>query len=474
MLTLDPAVCARALESRDPRFDGVFFVGIRTTMIYCRPICPSRLSRPDRRTFFATAAAAERHGYRPCLRCRPELAPGRAVVDAVPRVARAAAARIAAGGLNGATVGELAVELGIGERQLRRAMERELGVAPAELAQTQRLLLAKRLLTDTALSVSQVAFASGFQSLRRFHAVFQERYRMPPAALRRQRPRVTESSPGEPTDTVRLRLPFRPPFAWTELLEQLAVDACAGVETIGRTRYARTVALDGNAGAVFVRVAPESSYLIVDLTVSLLPVLMPLLARLHHLFDLDAEPDVIDTHLARAGLAHAVRRCAGLRVAGGFDGFEVALRELIRGSGASGKTPHLIAEMLGEGVETGDASLTHAFPDAARIACAGAAALVATGVPEARSRQLVAVARAVVRGSLRLAPGDEYDATVAALIGAAQLETGLAESIAARALHWPDAFPTGGASAAWRPWRSYAAAHLAREARVLARHRTSA
>src|ERR687893_940832 len=183
--SLDHDAWSRAVVSRDARFDGVFYVGISTTGIYCRPVCPARVSFPGRRRFFPSAAAAEQEGFRPCLRCRPELAPGLAVCDAVPRVARAAAVRIAAGALNGRSVAALAHELGVSERHLRRAMERELGVSPIELAQTHRLLLAKQLLADTSLSVTRIAFASGFQSLRRFNAVFRERYRLSPTALRR-------------------------------------------------------------------------------------------------------------------------------------------------------------------------------------------------------------------------------------------------------------------------------------------------
>jgi AraC family transcriptional regulator of adaptative response / DNA-3-methyladenine glycosylase II len=165
----------RALDARDARFDGVFFVGVRSTGIYCRPICPARRTLYRNRRFFSSAAAAERAGFRPCLRCRPELAPGRARVDAVPRLVAAAAQRIAAGALNGSGVEVLARELGVSGRQLRRALQQELGVSPVELAQTHRLLLAKQLLTETKLPMSCVADASGFQSLRRFNALFKER-----------------------------------------------------------------------------------------------------------------------------------------------------------------------------------------------------------------------------------------------------------------------------------------------------------
>src|SRR5258707_11942878 len=185
LILLSSDACQRAARARDPRFDGVFFIGVTTTGIYCRPICPGRFVRPNRRRFFVSAAAAERSGYRPCLRCRPELAPGRAPVDAVSRLAFAATVRIGAGALNGRSVADLARELGVSERHLRRALEREVGVSPIELAQTHRLLLAKRLLADTALPVTQIAYASGFQSLRRFNTAFRERYRSSPSRLRR-------------------------------------------------------------------------------------------------------------------------------------------------------------------------------------------------------------------------------------------------------------------------------------------------
>ncbi len=241
LILLSSDQCQRAARARDPRFDGVFFIGVTTTGIYCRPICPGRFPgrfvRPTRRRFFVSAAAAERAGYRPCLRCRPELAPGRAPVDAVSRLAFAAALRIGAGALNDGSVADLARELGVSERHLRRALERQLGVSPLELAQTHRLLLAKRLLADTALPVTHVAFASGFQSLRRFNAVFHERYHLSPSRLRRaaqarDEPRRTSArtaaAAGPDRDLVRLTLGYREPFAWSVLLKFLERDAIPG------------------------------------------------------------------------------------------------------------------------------------------------------------------------------------------------------------------------------------------------------
>src|SRR5829696_6710928 len=214
-MLLDRESCNRAVESADARFDGVFFVGITSTRIYCRPTCPARISHPEYRRFFSSAAAAERAGFRPCLRCRPELAPGLARVDAVPRLAHSAAARIASGALNGRGVDVLARELGVSDRQLRRALQQELGVTPIELAQMHRLLMAKQLLTDTRLSMTQVAYASGFQSLRRFNALFRARYKLNPVGLRRGDPQQRSSLS---SDDVRLTLSYRPPLDWNALL----------------------------------------------------------------------------------------------------------------------------------------------------------------------------------------------------------------------------------------------------------------
>ena len=472
-LTLDRDACSRAVSSRDPRFDGVFFVGISTTRIYCRPVCPARVSYPERRSFFDTAAAAERHGFRPCLRCRPELAPGRALCDAVPRVARDAALRIAAGALNGRGVGDLARELGVGERHLRRAMERELGVSPVELAQTHRLLLAKCLLTDTALPVTRVAFASGFQSLRRFNSVFHERYRMSPTTLRR-RPRGTPRAETPAGDWVRLTLGYRPPLAWGALLETIAGDTPPGVGIVEGVRYGRTVRVADCRGVVLLAPSAGSAHIELDVSTSLLPALMPLLARLRHLLDLDAEPAGIDAHLRDGGLAHLVRRQPGLRVPGAFDGFEVAARELL-----SPDVFRRLTHALGEPFTTGVPALGRLGLGAERVEAAGVYALLALGVPSARAETLVALARSVSTGGMRLEPGADVSATLRRLGALPGVGPGTAQRIVMRALHWPDAFPATGAAVRraagvrgrrdllraadrWRPWRSYAAAHLAR------------
>lgn len=478
----DMEIYHQALNARDARFDGIFFVGITSTGIYCRPVCPAKVSYPNRRRFFNTAAAAEQAGYRPCLRCRPELAPGRAVLDAVPRLATIAAHRISAGALNGRGVPDLARELGVSERHLRRALEREIGVSPVELAQTCRLLLAKRLLAETSLPVTRIAFASGFQSLRRFNAIFRERYRMSPVALRRGTrgaPERAEHSTGQERDFVRLSLAYRAPLDWAALTWFLQQDAITGVETVTRGRYSRTVALGGRTGIVVVenpRPAHEidrpgqTHSLTVAVSASLLPALMPLLVRIRQMLDLDAEPSVVDRGLEMGGLGTLVRRHPGLRIPGVLDGFEAVLRVLLPDAGP-------IAEALGQRLEHGFEGLSVTLPDAARVAEAGPARLVALGVALGPAEILAAIARAVAEGSLALEQGSDVADIRRKLLAIDGMTEDMAARIIMRALPWPDAIPladpvllkAAGVSGAhgleaaaekWRPWRSYAACHL--------------
>jgi AraC family transcriptional regulator, regulatory protein of adaptative response / DNA-3-methyladenine glycosylase II len=487
---LDPAVLSRACDARDSRFDGLFFVGITTTRIYCRPVCPARVSCPERRRFFSSAAAAEQAGFRPCLRCRPELAPGRAEMDIVSRLAARAAKRVAAGALNGHSVAELACELGVSERHLRRAFERELGVSPVQLALTHRLLLAKRLLADTSLSVTRIAYASGFQSLRRFNAVFCEHYRMPPSALRQSRRARSTSGIGGRPDLLRLTLAYRAPLAWDALADCLARDAIPGVDFVEGGQYGRTVELDGRRGAIFVQDsvaagngatadgaqerAPGSAHLDVDISLSLVPVLMPLLARLRHLFDLDAEPTVIDSHLAAEGLRAFVMRRPGVRIPGAFSGFEAAFRTLLGGWPRSdlevNELAQRVVEALGEPSDITEPRLGWHLPTAERVVNAGADRLQELGVPHSSAMALAAIAREVMSGRLSLHAGGDPIETRCALLAIDGVSEQMATMIIMRALSWPDAFPIAKSESAsesllscaekWRPWRAYALLHL--------------
>jgi AraC family transcriptional regulator of adaptative response / DNA-3-methyladenine glycosylase II len=484
---------ARALDARDPRFDGLFFVGITTTGIYCRSVCPARISHPSRRRFFASAAAAEQAGFRPCRRCRPELAPGRSAVDAIPRLVYAAEQRIAAGALNERSVAELAHELGVSERHLRRAVTQKLGVSPIELAQTHRLLLAKQLLSDTALSVTRVAYASGFQSLRRFNAAFRSAYRMAPSAVRRREASRQSKRQGAHAAVervpLRLTLSYRPPLAWKALLARLAADTVSGVDAVVGRCYTTTVSLDGHAGMVLVADAATlgrhprghgPSHLVVELSETLVPVLMPLLGRLRHLFDLDAEPAVIDAHLADAGLTDLVAARRGLRVPGSLDGFDVAMRLLLCRPGA-GALAATLGARLQDPREIGGETLTHVMPDAARVAEAGVGRIAALGIPRAPAERIIALARLVADGALRLEPGGNLVAAADTLASLPDMEPHAITSILMRALSWPDAFPATdprllaaagardpsellGRAERWRPWRAYAAMHLLRAA----------
>ncbi|MGH9799733.1 MAG: bifunctional transcriptional activator/DNA repair enzyme AdaA, partial [Blastocatellia bacterium] len=222
--------CYQAVLSHDTRFDGVFFVGVSTTKIYCRTVCTVKTPRSENCRFFTTAASAEQSGFRPCLRCRPELAPGNARIDAVSRLAASAINRIEDGSLTEKRLDEFAAEMGVTDRHLRRVIQTELGVSPIELIQTQRLLLAKRLLTDTNLPITEIAFASGFASLRRFNALFKERYRLNPTELRKTRSTAA-------TETLVCELAFRPPFDWGSLLDYLKARALQGVEIVEGNRY---------------------------------------------------------------------------------------------------------------------------------------------------------------------------------------------------------------------------------------------
>src|SRR5579862_3341817 len=261
-MLLDPDACYRAVRARDRRFDGRFFTAVASTGIYCRPICPVRPPKRDNMRFYSHAAAAEGAGFRPCLRCRPERAPGMAPVDAVSRLVGAAMAGIEEHALSSAKVGELAASLGVSDRHLRRVTEAELGVSPIQLAQTQRLLLAKRLLGETRLSQTEIAFASGFGSVRRFNALFKSRYGLSPRALR---------GSARPPEGLHCQLEFRPPFAWEPLLAYLRLRAIPRVEMVDGTHYRRTVSIDDKQGWIAVSLGKKVNALNVEISPSLVP-----------------------------------------------------------------------------------------------------------------------------------------------------------------------------------------------------------
>ncbi len=478
-MTLTSDACYRALSARDPRFDGVFFVGVDSTGIYCRPICPAQLPARAGCRFYPSAAAAEEGGFRPCLRCRPERAPGRALADAHDRLAQAAFHRIQGGALNAGSVDDLARSLFTSPRHLRRALRESYGASPVQLAQTRRLLLAKQLLTDSDLDVSRVAMAAGFGSLRRMNALFRERYRMSPSTLRKS---ARRSDPRTDSGEFRLTLTFRPPFDGTALLRFLAGRAVPGVERVVGDRYLRTVRLGEHRGWVELALPrPGGTAVEVRAAIELLPALLPLTTALRRLLDLDAEPHRIREHLDRdPRLAPLVARRPGLRLPGAFDPFEIALRAILGQQvtvAAATTLTGRVAERFGDAAEGPDPSFVRHTPTPETLAAADPDEVARLGMPRARARTVVALSRAVAEGAVRLEPGTDPDPTLERLLEIPGIGPWTAEYIALRALHWPDAFPAGdlGLRTAldripaaelrtlaepWRPWRGYAAIHL--------------
>jgi AraC family transcriptional regulator of adaptative response / DNA-3-methyladenine glycosylase II len=323
-LTLDRESCYAIFCSHDARFDGRVFIGVKTTGIYCRPVCRVRTPRAENCLFFPSAAAAEAQGFRPCLKCRPERVPGEAPVDAPARTARRAAAIIEEDEHAANNVACLAQLLHISERQLRRIFENEYGVSPVRYLQTRKLLLAKNLLTDTALPVTDVAFTAGFKSLRRFNELFKTRYRLAPRDFRRG---CGTDQRADSQESVTVLLGYRPPYRWQSLLDFLARRAIGGVESVRDECYRRTVRLSGgeqdviHVGWIQVSHAPEKHALAVTISNGLLPVLAKTLARVRHLFDLNANPAVIDRHLEVMNRHKPGSYIPGTRVPGCFDPF---------------------------------------------------------------------------------------------------------------------------------------------------------
>ncbi|MDE2605769.1 MAG: helix-turn-helix domain-containing protein [Burkholderiales bacterium] len=474
---LHPDACYLALKARDARFDGSFFTGVTSTGIYCRPVCRVRTPRRENCRFFAHAAQAESAGFRPCLRCRPELAPQAlrwSLQDAGAVLAQQAARLLdepEAWGDTGPSAEGLAKKMGISDRHLRRVFESHLGVSPLQYLQTRRLLNAKQLLADTDLPVTQVALASGFGSVRRFNAAFAAHYGLSPGALRREGPR----RPG----ACEVRLGWRPPYDVDAMLGFFRTRAIAGMEAVGERQLARTLALDAggvrHAGWLDVAFDEPRCQAVLRVSDTLLGVLPLVIRRVRAAFDLDADPQAINARL------HAsFPRGDGLRVPGAVSGYELAVRAVL-GQQVTVAAARTLAQRLvqrfGTPVATPHAALTHLFPAPEVLAAAEGDALGQLGIVRQRQAAIVAIARAVAEGRLALHAGADVAATTSALKELPGIGDWTAQYIAMRALRWPDAFPAGdvalhkalgvqasrqpareaeAASQAWKPWRSYA------------------
>lgn len=463
---LDVETCHGACDAKDRRFDGRFYVGVTSTGIYCRCICPARTPKRQNRTFWPSAAAAEAAGFRPCLLCRPERAPGLAPIDAPARLAAAAYARIEAGALEEQGLEALAQQLGVTSRHLRRVMNAQFGASPIEIAQTGRLLAARRLLNETALPVTEIAFASGFRSLRRFNATMKDRYGAPPTKMRGRK----AIQRGE---TITVSLSPRGDYNIAPILQFLSMRALPGVELGGTKTYARTLKWGGALGWIEIGMGPKG--LMLTLSENLAPHLRPLVANVRGAFDLDAEMIAVDAHLAAdSELKADVRREPGVRVPGALDGFETAIRAVlgqqVTVAGARTLTARLV-DTFGATLERGPEGLTRAFPDAAALADATPAAIAKIGVPGKRAQTLHALARASAEGKLPLARGAIASGR-AALSEIPGIGPWTIEYVALRALGDPDAYPVtdialinalgrkGETLEHLKPWRAYAAIRL--------------
>jgi AraC family transcriptional regulator of adaptative response / DNA-3-methyladenine glycosylase II len=475
---LDHATCYRALCAKDSRFDGEFFVGVSTTGIYCRPVCRVKTPRASSCTFYPNASAAEAAGFRPCLRCRPELAP----YALQQNLAYAIWQRIEAGALNtGSNMQELAQLVGLSTRQLQRLMQNHFGVSPIELAQTARLLFAKKLLQETNLPMTEVAYCAGFGSVRRFNALFLSRYGMAPSTLRRNEKAMTNS------DVITLRLAYRAPFAWDAMLTYLSGRLIAGVEAIENDNYVRSVKIEhGNErlhGWIKIAHLHKDQQLEVQVSSSLSPVLMQLLARVRQQFDLDANPIIVESHLASDPLlATQIKQTPGLRVPGAFDRFELAIRAVLGQQISVAAATTLAARLVqqfGMPIVTPFDGVTHHFPEPAQLARISVERLSQIGLPKTRAATVLAVAQFAADGGLEITPGASLEQAVAQLKSVRGIGEWTAQYIALRALRFPDAFPAGdlglqkaavengedkiseaqllNRAKTWAPWRGYAA-----------------
>lgn len=482
----DRDACYRALQTRDPRFDGRLFVGVTSTGVYCRPICPARTPKVENCRFFASAAAAQEAGFRPCLRCRPETAPDLASWRGTSNTVSRALALIADGGLDGGEAGveALAERLGIGGRQLRRLFRQHLGASPVAVAQTRRALFARQLIQETRMPMVEVALAAGFGSVRRFNETFRDLFDCPPSALRGKA--STDDPPGAVAGAgATLRLRYRPPYDWPAMLQYLAARAIDGLEEVAGGAYRRTVGQDGRLGTVEVRHEPARIGLAVTIRFPCVRALPAILARVRRVFDVGADIETIGAHLSRDPfLAPLVALRPGLRAPGGWDGFELAVRAILgqqvslpAARRLAGRLVATCGEALpADGLRPG---LSHAFPSPERVA---SAALGALGMPAARRAALKAIAEAAIADRHLFRPLGTVDEAIARLRAIPGVGEWTAQYIALRALREPDAFPAsdvgllraaaGGAGArprpadllrraeAWRPWRAYAAQHL--------------
>lgn len=476
----DRQICEQARLSRDPRFDGLFFVAVTSTGIYCRPVCPVRSPKPKNIRYFPTAAAAEAAGFRPCLRCRPELSPpaarrGDAIVERALKL-------IEQGFLTDESLEALAVRVGVGERQLRRLFIERLGATPSSVHQTHRLLFAKQLLTETSLRIIDVALEAGFNSLRRFNACFKEAYGLTPSAIRRKPRRASTCD-----EILELRLNYRPPYDFHALLDSLRLRALPGLEEVDKISYTRVLGPPNTPG--WIRLSPARSgenAIRVEFHGRRPTRILEIVSRVRRMLDLDADPRVITSALAEdPGLRTRIESRPGLRLPGGWDGFETAVRSALgQKVDAAGERQALfrLLERFGHTVElTSAPNLSRLFPEPEALVDAD---LDSLGVVEDKAATVRGIAQALLDDRVDFRSERTLEDFVALWSALPGVDSETAHTIALVALGHPDAFPAaesqlctsldgespppGGRVLAerterWRPWRAYALVHLLSE-----------
>jgi AraC family transcriptional regulator of adaptative response / DNA-3-methyladenine glycosylase II len=466
--------------ARDPRFDGLFFTGVLSTGIFCRPICPAPAPRAANVVYFPTAAAAAEAGLRPCLRCRPESAPGTPAWNGTSATVARALTLIRQGALNEGSLEALALRLGVGGRHLRRLFRQHVGACPIALANIQRVLFAKKLLSETDWPVTRIAFSCGFGSIRRFNAAFRKTYGQSPTAFRRGLGQAPASAAGF---QCLLTLPYRPPYAWERMLSFFRARAVPGVETVDRTTYHRTIRIHNAMGIIHVSHAESGHALLLRVELTESRDLMAIVERVRRMFDLDADLTAILPVLAADEImAPVVRRLEGLRLAGSWDPFETAVRA-VAGQQISVKAARTIAGRLvslaGPAIGLDNSvGLNYCFPTAAELS---AADLENTGMPERRQDTLKRMSRSVADGHIVLAADSGLSDFVHRMTLIPGIGPWTAHYIAMRGLGEPDAFPAGDLGLLralaregrkstprqaleraehWRPWRAYGATYL--------------
>jgi AraC family transcriptional regulator, regulatory protein of adaptative response / DNA-3-methyladenine glycosylase II len=485
-MKLDPEICYQAILSRDRRFDGRFFTGVVTTGIYCRPICPVHPPKFENVRFFACAAAAEAAGFRPCRRCHPETAPGTPAWLGSSAVVSRALRLISEGALDEAGIDAMSARLGIGARQLRRLFAEHLGASPAAIARARRVHFAVKLIEETTLPITEIAFSSGFSSIRQFNHAVRATFGQSPTERRLQyglkrngkTPHHLHNGAG-----LIVRLPYRPPLDWAAMLRFLETRAIPGVEVVGAESYQRTIEIGGLSGTIELKSGDAVGCLTMNVQLPRYDGLLLVIERVKRLFDLSADPMQISEHLRRSPiLCRSVENSPGLRVPGTWDVFELSLKAVL-GQQISVKGAATLAGRLAKSYGRPldghcTPGLTHLFPIPEALVDAE---LSQIGIPKARAMTIRTLARRIHRGELVLDASRSLDDVVASLCAIPGIGPWTANYIAMRALGETDAFPADDlwlrralsngvallsteqvtdAAEAWRPWRAYAAMHL--------------